>query len=152
MCPLSCLLAIMRRYCYYNKVPGFEPSSKKKISLSYKEKKWSSVFLDVWFTPRHLSFQDPCRIFQLHFVILYQRTCWQFLKRFETYIHTKGPREKAVLLLMEMSYLCDLHVSISTSGEQVSIKNSCDNLMKLHVHISRFYHLSLSKLTMSKNK
>lgn len=104
--------------------------------MSYKKKKWSSIFLDVWFTPRHLSFQDPCHIFQLHFVILYQRICWQFLKRFETHIRTKGPREKAVLLLMEMSCLCDLHVSISTFGEQFSITDSYDTLMKVHVHIS----------------
>lgn len=61
-----------------------------------QQKKWSSVFFDVWFTPTHLLFQDPCHIFQFHFVIFYQKkehadSLWKDLRHPST---QKDPERK----------------------------------------------------------
>lgn len=56
------------------KIPWMESlHGRRGHYLINKKRPWSSGLLDVCFAPRYLSFLGPCHIFQLYFIILYQR-------------------------------------------------------------------------------
>lgn len=76
-----------------------------------------------------------------------KKSCWQFLKRFEALMHTKGPREKPKLSLVKMSYLCDHQVSIYTLKKLFSITESCHTVVGsvFKYHLCKFvFYLILS--------